>query len=423
MVNKINKLTFIDLFAGCGGLSLGLERAGFFPLYVNELNKDALETYLINREKKYPHLRKKYFSHDIKDVINNKNFFNKLFKEFKKDFGRDFIENPVDLVIGGPPCQGFSGMGVRRSYSVEKKQLPSNHLFQDMAFFIHKIKPKMFLFENVQGLLNAKWTKGGTKGEIFRDVLTTFKKIPNYDVKYKLVLAKDYGVPQNRPRVLIVGIHQKLGIPTHNSEDALENKFLPEPSYDYPNPMDVLSDLIDKKFVNGGETTKYPRKPQTLWQKEIRKKRNSNKYLKNNELTEHKYSKHSEKIIEKFSFMIQNNGEIPKELKTKKFSQKVLPTKWGNKGPIITVTSLPDDYVHFSQPRSLTIREWARLQTFPDWYQFSGKRTTGGIRRAGNPLEKNYEREVPKYTQIGNAVPVKLAYEIGKHFKKILKTK
>lgn len=414
---------FIDLFAGCGGLSLGLEQAGFFPLYVNELNRDALETYLINRENNYPHLRKKYFSQDIKDVINKKNFFNKLFEEFKKDFGRDFIENPVDLVIGGPPCQGFSGMGVRRSYSVEKKQLPSNHLFQDMAFFIHKVKPKMFLFENVQGLLNAKWTKGGTKGEIFRDVLTTFKKIPNYDVKYKLVLAKDYGVPQNRPRVLIVGIHQKLGIPTCNSEDALENKFLPEPSYDYPNPMDVFSDLIDKKFVNGGETIKYPRKPQTLWQKEIRKKRNSNISLNNNELTEHKYSKHSEKIIEKFSFMIQNNGAIPKELKTKKFSQKVLPAKWGNKGPTITVTSLPDDYVHFSQPRSLTVREWARLQTFPDWYQFSGKRTTGGIRRAGNPLEKNYEREVPKYTQIGNAVPVKLAYEIGKHFKKILKTK
>ena len=119
--------------------------------------------------------------------------------------------------------------------------------------------------------------------------------------------------------------------------------------------------------------------------------------------------------------MIQNNGAIPKELKTKKFSQKVLPAKWGNKGPTITVTSLPDDYVHFSQPRSLTVREWARLQTFPDWYQFSGKRTTGGIRRAGNPLEKNYEREVPKYTQIGNAVPVKLAFEIGKHFIKILK--
>ena len=121
--------------------------------------------------------------------------------------------------------------------------------------------------------------------------------------------------------------------------------------------------------------------------------------------------------------MIKNNGNIPEKFRTKKFAQRLLPKRWGNKGPTITATSLPDDFVHFSQARSLTVREWARLQTFPDWYQFSGKRTTGGIRRAGNPLEKNYEREVPKYTQIGNAVPVKLAYEIGKHFKKILKTK
>ena len=81
---------------------------------------------------------------------------------------------------------------------------------------------------------------------------------------------------------------------------------------------------------------------------------------------------------------------------------------------------MPDDFVHYSQARSPTVREWARLQTFPDWYQFAGKRTTGGIRRAGNPRESIFEREVPKYTQIGNAVPVKLALEIGKHFKKLL---
>jgi len=81
---------------------------------------------------------------------------------------------------------------------------------------------------------------------------------------------------------------------------------------------------------------------------------------------------------------------------------------------------MPDDYVHFSQPRTLTVREWARLQLFPDWYRFMGKRTTGGIRRAGNPREGIFDREVPKYTQIGNAVPVGLAERVGKHFKVIL---
>lgn len=421
---KPSDLTFIDLFAGCGGLSLGLEQAGFFPLYVNELNKDALETYLINRDDHYPHLREKFSSNDIKDVIYKKNFFNNLLEDFKDSFGRDFKKNSIDLLAGGPPCQGFSGIGIRRSYSVDKKQLPSNHLYQDMAFSIHSLNPKIFLFENVQGLLGAKWTSSGKKGEIFKEVLNTFKRIPNYHVKHKLVYAKDYGVPQNRPRVLIIGLRKDLSVGVLEEEDALAGGYLPNPEYDFPNLINVLSDLVDKKFEYGGETTIYPSNPKNCWQENLRRCSNSKKvFQKGDLLTDHQYSNHSERVRNKFSFMIQNNGAIPKELKTKKFSQKVLPTKWGNKGPTITVTSLPDDYVHFSQPRSLTVREWARLQTFPDWYQFSGKRTTGGIRRAGNPLEKNYEREVPKYTQIGNAVPVKLAYEIGKHFKKILKTK
>ena len=118
--------------------------------------------------------------------------------------------------------------------------------------------------------------------------------------------------------------------------------------------------------------------------------------------------------------MITNNGEIPAEYKTKKFAQRLLPKRWNNRGPFITTTSLPDDYVHFSQPRILTVREWARLQTFPDWYVFRGNRTTGGLRRAGNPRAGVFEREVPKYTQIGNAVPVLLAEKIGRHFVKLL---
>ena len=121
------------------------------------------------------------------------------------------------------------------------------------------------------------------------------------------------------------------------------------------------------------------------------------------------FKKNLKKNIEKF--------------RTKKFAQRVLPEEWDKEGPNITITSLPDDFIHFKQNRSLTVMECARLQTFPDWYQFSGKRTTGGLRRAGNPRESIFEREVPKYTQIGNAVPVKLAYEVGKHLKKILDNK
>lgn len=412
--------TYIDLFAGCGGLSLGLEQAGFYPLYVNELNADALETYLMNRDKKYPHLRKRFKSKDIKDVVSDEKFFHNFFLELSKEFGRDFKKDPIDLVAGGPPCQGFSGMGIRRSYSVEKRQLPSNHLYEDMAYFVHQIQPKIFLFENVEGLLRSKWSASGKKGEIFEKVIRTFKEIPNYEVKYKLVHSKDYGVPQNRPRVLIIGINKSLNFRKSDTLDALEGGFLPLPTNDYPNLEDVLSDLVDEKYENGGATSLYPKNPLSEWQKNIRKSESGDIFKKGATITDHEYSKHSDRVVEKFNFMIKNNGEIPEHLKTKKFSQRLLPKRWKEKGPTITATSLPDDFVHYSQPRSPSVREWARLQTFPDWYKFAGKRTTGGIRRAGNPRESIYEREVPKYTQIGNAVPVKLAYEIGKHFLKII---
>ena len=407
---------FIDLFAGCGGLSLGLEQAGFYPVYVNELNKDALETYLINREIEYPHLRdQKFHSNDIKECINEK-----FFKQLKINLRKEFGTSKVDLVCGGPPCQGFSGIGIRRSYSVDKEQLPSNHLYQDMSYFIHKMQPKIFLFENVEGLLSSKWNKEGVRGEIFKDVLKTFQNLKGYDVKYKLVHAKDYGVPQNRPRVLIVGIKSTIVKNHIDDMDAVSGGFLPDIIGDYPNLKEIFSDIIDKDFEYGGETKIYPSNPKTSWQADLRTMPNGKLLSKGDPMTEHEYSNHNQRTRAKFQSMINNKGVIADEFKTKKFAQRLLPREWGNKGPTITITSLPDDFVHYEQARTPTVRECARMQTFPDWYKFAGKRTTGGIRRAGNPRQNIFDREVPKYTQIGNAVPVKLAKEIGLHFRKIL---
>jgi DNA (cytosine-5)-methyltransferase 1 len=413
--------TMIDLFAGCGGLSLGMEQAGFFPLFVNELNSDAIETYLLNRDRTHPHLRAKYQSRDIKDCLGDEGFFDDLLDGLKRDFGRDFRKDSVDLLTGGPPCQGFSGIGIRRSYSVEKVQLPSNHLFQDMAFFVHKIRPKIFMFENVEGLLRSRWTNAGSKGEIFNDVLSTFEKLPGYVVRHRLVYGKDYGVPQNRPRVLIVGIRDDVLKSDAASDDAIEAGFLPPVEGMYPHIREIFSDIIDKSFQPGGKTPIYPKDPENDWQEALRFDPISGGYFKKGDpLSEHEYSKHAPHVVERFTYMIKNGGQIPDHLKTKKFAQRVLPEEWGNQGPNITACSLPDDFVHFSQPRSLSVREWARLQTFPDWYQFAGKRTTGGLRRAGNPRQSIFEREVPKYTQIGNAVAVKMAQSIGKHFREIL---
>ena len=137
-------------------------------------------------------------------------------------------------------------------------------------------------------------------------------------------------------------------------------------------------------------------------------------------LSEHEYSKHAVYIREKYEHMINNGGEIPPKFRTKKFAQRVFPKTWGPDGPNITATSLPEDYVHYKEPRSPTVREWARLQTFPDWYVFKGPRTTGGRRRAGDPSKGIWDRDVPRYTQIGNAVPVRLAKKIGEHFVRLL---
>ncbi len=419
---KNTKLKFVDLFAGCGGLSLGLEKAGFHPIFVNELNKDAMESYLKNRDDIEPKLRSDNFHlNDIKKLVTTKGRINKLINDINREFKIDCRNGDLDLVVGGPPCQGFSGIGHRRSYSVDKEQLPSNHLFQDMAWVISKLKPKLFLFENVKGLLSAKWTTSGKKGEIFEDVLETFRSIKGYRVEYALVRAKDYGAPQNRPRVLLVGVRDDIDISVWDKlSTGVANGFLPAPTGGAPDLIDLLGDLVDPDFINGGSTRTYPSSAKNKYQKELRLSRSGLIAKKGSYISEHDYSSHSAKVLEKFNFMHANNGLIPEYLRTKKFAQRLLPERWGVNGPTITATSLPDDYVHFSQPRILTVREWARLQGFPDWYQFSGSRTTGGIRRAGNPREGNFDRELPKYTQIGNAVPVYLSEKIGLHFKEVL---
>jgi len=141
-------------------------------------------------------------------------------------------------------------------------------------------------------------------------------------------------------------------------------------------------------------------------------------------LTDHEFSNHGEKVRKRAAYMIKHKvrrkRDLPDDMKTEKFSQKPIDEKWKTQ-PNITACSTPDDYFHYAQPRSYSVREWARIQTFPDCHIFCGKRTTGGARRAGNPSENNWDREVPKYTQIGNAVPPLLGQSIGERIKEIIK--
>jgi DNA (cytosine-5)-methyltransferase 1 len=401
-------LTVIDLFAGCGGLSLGLEQAGFEPLLFSELNKDAADTYEMNR--KVPGLVR------VGDIYG---LTNARLAEHKSEWKRRGVKD-VDLVCGGPPCQGYSGIGHRRSYKVERQEIPSNHLYKEMIRVIEAVRPKAFLFENVRGLMTGRWTADGEKGEIFRDVLASFQAVEGYEVLPTLVQAKDYGVPQNRPRVLIVGYRKDIGMRANGHTDAVTAGFLPGGGVQAPDLIDVWDDLVDDDYLRELKTTKYPSGAKSEFQRLMRTRPDGTVARKGEPVTEQDYSDHSPRIVAKFKAMHKSGGEIPKEFQTKKFAQRLLTPRWGPQGPNITATSLSDDFVHYVQPRNITVREWARLQCFPDWYQFSGPRTTGGLRRAGKPTEGIWDREVPKYTQIGNAVPVRLACAIGQHLHSLL---
>ena len=448
---------FIDLFAGCGGLSLGLEEAGFDPIALTEIAPEAASTYLHNRPH-LKHLESRWFK-DTWDLVAEKG---KATKSLLREEG--LKKGDLDLVVGGPPCQGYSRLGHRRTHGHDRSENPGNFLYEAMAGVIDHARPKAFIFENVQGLLTARWSRGhaaGQSGEVFEDVLATFRGIsklrstrPAYELRWRLVRAYQYGIPQNRPRVLLVGIRHDVladaGIELASGDpDTLYGPslaqafkgvegdgFHPDPTgEDIPTVEDAIGDLIDKAYPTlrqeyeaHRDRTKlhssgYGRKAKGPFQEAMRKGPSKaikqQLELKPDEVMNHEYSYHSDRVRERF-LKIQKVGRAEGDLKTKKFSQRALPLAWPGDKPNITVTSMPDDYVHHAQPRSLTVREWARLQTFPDWYEFKGKRTTGGIRRAGNPAAGITEREVPQYTQIGNAIPPRLGLALGEHFQSVL---
>ena len=345
------------MFASCGGLSCGFIQAGFNVIAGVDNDPVALKTFAENH-KKSKALQLDLYNKDSIECI-------------EKEIG----DMSVDVIIGGPPCQGFSLTGTR---NFEDKR---NRLYLSILDAVEHFKPKAFLIENVAGM--ATLYGGFVKDEI----LKRFDKL-GYNVNHKVVCAADYGVPQMRKRLVFVGIRKDLG-KVYNFPKPL---LTPE---HYVTCMDALSDLPSLENDIGTEETKYMTAPTTAYQKSIR--HNSKK------LYNHVKTIHSQHVIDVISQVPDggNYKNLPKGVgDSRRFH--VAWTRYNSKKPSNTIDTGHRNHFHYKYNRIPTVRENARLQSFPDNFQFLGTRTQ-------------------QYKQVGNAVPPLMAKALATELDKVLK--
>lgn len=389
-------LNYIDLFAGCGGLSLGLYNAGWHGLFAVEKSPDAFKTLKHNLIDRYNHFDwpewlKKNGEPTALDIIS-------VIKNHKEKLTS--LRGKVDMVTGGPPCQGFSSNGKRNE---EDKR---NKLVNYYLKFIEFVQPKLLFFENVKGF-TMEFVKNKSKGK--RYAIFVLEKLDElgYDVLGDIIDFSEYGVPQKRNRFILVGVRKDVAEKNKISAEAFfkniksnREKFLVNKNLSInTNLEEAISDLL---MSNGSEPSPDTRNFRAGLYSNSKSKYQS--YLRSGIpqgmiADSHRFVNHSGDIIARFKLFLKNeprNKTISEKTKNyfglKKRTQIPLYAKL----PAPTITTLPDDYIHYSEPRILTVREYARIQSFPDNYEFKGKYTTGGKKRI---------LEVPRYTQIGNAIP------------------
>lgn len=356
-----NGLKAVDLFAGAGGLSEGLREAGFRVVLANEKQKDAVLTYKKN------HPETKVIEGDIVEIGDSE-----IIPSIQK-------EGNIDLIVAGPPYQGFSMAGRR---NINDKR---NSLFKELVKIVHVITPRFFLMENVRGLLSMDNGKA-------IDAIETAFKIEGYGVQTCILNSVWFGVPQSRERVFILG--RKDGVTPYPPSN---------PQNGFVTVEDAISDL---DFLDVGQaSTTYEKDPESEYQRMMRAK------TERDSLRNHEAPQHTKRVMERFSQFKegQTMKDIPHEWRTR----KMIVYRFDRKKPSRTLTTLPDDFIHYSRNRIPTVREYARIQSFPDHYIFFGPKSTGGLRR---------RVDVPQYSQVGNAVPPLLAKAVGMCIAKQLKT-
>ncbi len=400
-------MNYIDLFAGCGGLSLGLHNAGWKGLFAIEKSPDAFETLKFNLIDKRNHfswpgwLPQKNL--DIKVVLNEYEY--ELIK----------LRGKVDMVTGGPPCQGFSTAGKRDEN--DKR----NTLIKDYINFIKLVQPKILFFENVKGF-TLGFSKNKTKGKQYSTYVSEQLKSLGYDICGEMIDFSKYGVPQKRCRFILVGIRKELGIETTIlAEDffykIIENRksFLVGKNLNITTTLqEAISDLlrsngeIDSPDTKGFKAGIYA-KALSKYQTYLRKNKKQGQVADSHRFVNHK--EHIEKRFAEILIKERRNTTISDGSKHKYKTKKRTIVPLCNKVPSPTITTLPDDYIHYAEPRILTVRENARIQSFPDDFEIKGKYTTGGKQRV---------REVPRYTQIGNAIPPLFGEQSGLVLKQLV---
>lgn len=405
MPGKSQRIVFADAFAGCGGLSLGLMQSGMTGLFAIEQDANAFETLRENLLAPGNQYRFRWPSWLPKEQAPIEAILVKHRAQLKT------LRGKIDVLAGGPPCQGFSTAGRRR------KNDPRNRLFKSYVELVRLVEPKIVLMENVRGFT---MNFGGDEA-----VNNYAKKLhallsERYHVHERLMDLSQFGVPQQRTRYFLIALHPSLG-------EVDPFKLLQEqlPSLLRANglqvPVSSWAAISDLEIARNGTRPSH----ETNGFLEIRagaRRTSYQRLMGNGQPAKHdlRLARHSPDIAQRFAEIIKAchadgrlNTSISAEMREayglKKHALRVLdPDR-----PSPTITSMPDDLLHYSEPRTLTVRENARLQTFPDWFAFHGKYTTGGHRR---------RLEVPRFTQVANAVPPLAARMIGEVLREIILT-
>ena len=340
----------LDLFCGCGGLSCGFERAGYNIVLGIDNDKQALNTFELN------HKGAKSICGDITAIHLD-------------DIDRVTGNKKIDVIIGGPPCQGMSLSGPR------KFDDPRNKLYLSYIRLVEEIKPEAFVIENVPGLVSLF---GGQIKDSILQRLTTL----GYNVTYQILSADDYGVPQSRKRVVFVGLRDNVF--------EYPNKF----SYKVSCEM-ALSDLPPLIDELGTDKQSYISEPQNDYQIIMRE---NSEFVRN-----HIAATHSEKVKTIIS-MVPDGGnykDLPEPYRSSR-NFHVAWTRFNSQKPAPTIDTGHRHHFHYKYNRVPTVRECARLQSFPDDFIFYGNKTQ-------------------QFRQVGNAVPPLMAQAIANQLKKFLK--